>query len=88
MASHSANAANGEQPGTIRDAGKRHRTGDEKSELLNGEPPDVKRDTPTSETGKAAEIETACGQYDLAGLRNLSTGKGGLLTDELRRKAC
>lgn len=43
---------------------------------------------PEKENEKIAAILEACKWKDLKSLRKLATSEGGLLTDELRRKAC
>ena len=43
---------------------------------------------PERDSEKAAAILEACKWKDLDSLRKLATSEGGLLTDELRRKAC
>lgn len=44
--------------------------------------------TPEKDNEKNAAILEACKWKDLESLRKLATSEGGLLTDELRRKAC
>lgn len=43
---------------------------------------------PEKDSEKTAAILEACKCKDLESLRKLATSEGGLLTDELRRKAC
>lgn len=43
---------------------------------------------PTRDSEKTTAILEACKWKDLESLRKLSTSEGGLLNDELRRKAC
>ena len=43
---------------------------------------------PEKDNEKTAAILEACKWKDLESLRKLATSEGGLLTDELRRKAC
>lgn len=45
-------------------------------------------DIPTQGSKKTADILEACECKDIESLRQLATSEGGLLTDELRRKAC
>ena len=39
-------------------------------------------------TTKSAEILDACTSLDLARLRELATSDGGLVSDDIRRRAC
>lgn len=45
-------------------------------------------DIPERDSEKTATILEACRWKDLESLRKLATSDGGLLNDELRRKAC
>lgn len=44
--------------------------------------------TPEAQSTKTLAILEACQWHDIDELRKLATSEGGLLTDELRRKAC
>lgn len=49
---------------------------------------DADVDLDASSSQKAEDILTACKWRDIGRLRSLAEGKGGLLTDALRRRAC
>lgn len=62
---------------------------DEKADIrVKIEASETTRETPEAQSTKTLAILEACQWNDVDELRKLATSDGGLLNDELRRKAC
>ena len=89
MASHSPTVNRGQPVPRLQTVAEPEAEARGKAEsLVNGCLQDATKPTLSSDVDKAAQIRAACSQQDLESLRSLAATPGGLLADDLRRRAC